>query len=83
MTNRTEAPARSAALVLRLAVWNGDRARHAIDALTNISRIVSRAMLAAHTYEMLRTRFEEDLARKGLARMDLPRAAYIVLTKES
>ena len=51
--------------------------------LREILSILSRAKAAAHHYEDLKHQSGTDLAAKGLARADLPRAAFHKLTHEA
>jgi hypothetical protein len=51
-----------------------------IGVLVDALRIMSRALEAAHAYEMLRAASGRSLARRGLTRSDVPRTVYRVLT---
>jgi hypothetical protein len=49
--------------------------------LSEILSILSQALSAAHHYEQLSRQCDAALAKRGLRRADLPRAAYCELTK--
>jgi hypothetical protein len=57
--------------------------RDLVGAMREMLRIMARAQAAAHLYTELRHRCDADLAKRGLRRSDLPRAAYDALTRES
>jgi hypothetical protein len=61
----------------------GRNLRDLIGAIREVLRIMARAQAAAHLYTQLRRRCDADLAKRGLRRTDLPRAAYDALTRES
>jgi len=52
-------------------------------AIRDVFLIMARARAAAHLYTELRYRCDADLAKRGLRRGDLPRAAYDALTREN
>jgi hypothetical protein len=52
-----------------------------IGTIREVFRIMARAQAAAHFYTELRHRCDTDLAKRGLRRSDLPRAAYDALTR--
>lgn len=61
----------------------GRNRRDLIGTIREVFRIMARAQAAAHLYTQLRHRCDADLAKRGLRRTDLPRAAYDALTRES
>ena len=61
----------------------GRNRRDLIGTIREVFRIMARAQAAAHLYTQLRRRCDADLAKRGLRRSDLPRAAYDALTRES
>jgi hypothetical protein len=54
-----------------------------IERAGEILAICSRATAAAHTYEELKAMSDQELAKRGLKRADLPRAAFDALTAKS
>jgi len=61
----------------------GRNRRDHVGVIRAVFRIMVRAQAAAHLYTQLRHRSDADLARRGLRRSDLPRAAHDALTRES
>jgi hypothetical protein len=60
----------------------GRNRRDLIGTIREVLRIMARAQAATHLYTQLRPRYYADLAKRGLRRTDLPRAAYDALTRE-
>ncbi len=54
-----------------------------IERAGEILAICSRATAAAHTYQELKAMSDQELAKRGLKRADLPRAAFDTLTEKS
>jgi hypothetical protein len=52
-----------------------------LELFSEVLSIMSRASSAAHYYETLRVSSDRRLAELGLKRSELPRAAFIALTK--
>jgi hypothetical protein len=52
-----------------------------LELFSEVLSIMSRASSTAHYYETLRVSSDQRLAEMGLKRSELPRAAFIALTK--
>ncbi len=59
----------------------GRNRRDLIGTIREVLRIMARSQAATHLYTQLRPRCYADLAKRGLRRTDLPRAAYDALTR--
>jgi hypothetical protein len=60
-------------------VWQ--RAVVFLELLSDVLNITFRAYSAAHYYETLRVSSDQRLAEMGLKRSELPRSAFLALTK--
>ena len=81
MRDRSPGNIGNSAMASALAQRSSQHRAVFLELFSDVLSIMSRASSAAHDYQALRCSSNQRLAEMGLKRSELPRAAFIALTK--